>query len=251
MLKKKKTELSKLLETEFTAEKEAEISQELKAVCKKQYTSVVSCVDLYEKYADSHFETLLPHMKQEQIKAKSNQVRADLRFEMNELEQTELRLRQVQQIYNDEREKLRQVKEEAEKDAPLNDSSRERFALLPSNAGDLEDEIIKLVSQINLLIVADPNVVQEHNEILKSIDDLELRVRKEEQSFSLHEGGRLKLHDKWLNPLENIVKQLNSKFTRLFADLGFVGEVRLRKDDDYSKYAIEIWVKFRADVKQI
>jgi chromosome segregation ATPase len=246
-LMRQQKNLRNLEEEEYTEEREAELVRELSSTVKKQVTKIVSCVDSYGEYTNAHFKSVPVHMELESAKAKCNRLQHQLRSQRIEFDHADSRVNQVQRIFDEEKDSLRDLKKDAEKSAPLNDQSRELFAKLPSNFDELDDLIINLGSEINSLIVADPNVVEDHNEILASIDELTAKVAKGEKKFDLHEGGRLIMHDKWLNPLLEVVQQLNVKFSSLFADLGFVGEVRLRKEVDYSKYAIEIWVKFREE----
>lgn len=49
----------------------------------------------------------------------------------------------------------------------------------------------------------------------------------------------------WLPELQRIVEHINSTFSVNFKRVGCAGEVVLREDADFDKYAVEIRVKFR------
>lgn len=51
--------------------------------------------------------------------------------------------------------------------------------------------------------------------------------------------------DNWQPALEELVGSIGARFSAAFDRLGCAGEVRIREDEDFDKWAIEIYVKFR------
>jgi chromosome segregation ATPase len=55
-----------------------------------------------------------------------------------------------------------------------------------------------------------------------------------------------KVHDKWKTELDRLVAIISESFSICFGRIGCVGEVRIKEvPEDYSKWGIEILVKFR------
>ena len=94
-------------------------------------------------------------------------------------------------------------------------------------------------------MINDPNVLQEHGDLVTKIAELEKKVASEVQDSTNYEANLKKQESAWLKPLADVVNKVNRKFTQLFADLGFVGEVRLRASEEgYQKYRLELYTKF-------
>jgi chromosome segregation ATPase len=56
----------------------------------------------------------------------------------------------------------------------------------------------------------------------------------------------LEKHNVWKEKLDGIVSKISETFSQSFEHIGCAGEVRIRDvPDDYAKWSIEIWVKFR------
>jgi structural maintenance of chromosomes protein 5 len=54
------------------------------------------------------------------------------------------------------------------------------------------------------------------------------------------------IHIEWKKALDRITEIISTGFSESFASIGCSGEVRLKEDPDYSKWGVEILVKFRA-----
>jgi chromosome segregation ATPase len=63
----------------------------------------------------------------------------------------------------------------------------------------------------------------------------------------------LQIHESWKTELDQVVAVISDSFSTCFGRIGCAGEVRIREvAEDYSKWGIEIWVKFRdAEALQI
>lgn len=250
-LKSKKKQLEKLLKSVFTEEKENELLDQKKVAIKKQVSTIRSCAECYGKYTDIHFQSMPIHMEYEGVKQRMQALVSEIRIARSEMEHAVNRVDEIDAIYKRDREKLKIRKEEAELTCTLNDESKSKFASFPSDKEELEEFIIVVSAEINGMMVTDPNVLEEYKDLEKSITTLRSKVSGEEEEMENFEKVRQAIHKSWLEPLEETVAILNVKFGKLFEDLGFVGEVRLRKagedgENDYSKFALELWVKFRA-----
>lgn len=237
--------LKKLERTPFTQDQQDALKGERAQSIRDQAAGVVKCVDLYASYADKHFASVPVHMRNETAREKIMTLRHAMRFEVEESNRAALQVDRIQTIFDLDKEAVRVKKKEAEEAQPLTEESKQRFADLPTEYDDLEEVLIGLNSQISSLMINDPNVLQEHGDLVTKIAELEKKVASEVQDSTNYEANLKKQESAWLKPLADVVNKVNRKFTQLFADLGFVGEVRLRASEEgYQKYRLELYTKF-------
>ena len=53
------------------------------------------------------------------------------------------------------------------------------------------------------------------------------------------------LQEKYAKPLRAVVSKIGENFSRSFESIGCAGEVRLDENDDFEKWGIEVWVRYR------
>lgn len=111
------------------------------------------------------------------------------------------------------------------------------------------EELEKLYSEeqakLNMMIEVRPGVMDEYNERRRRIDDLNSvirRIAKDKEKIDLRVE---RLHEKWVAALEVLVKSVSERFSRAFQAIGNAGEVRISRHEDYSRWGIDIMVKFR------
>ncbi|QDZ24513.1 structural maintenance of chromosomes protein 5 [Chloropicon primus] len=237
--------LAKLKLKSYTAEEEAELASERVKSVRKTARSAISCVKAFSVLADKHFASVPLHMEQEVAQENIMADRITLRHHKEEANVAALTVDKVQTLFELDRAKLKKAKEEAEASQKLTDESRSQFDKYPSKKEELEEVIIKLQSKINALAISDPNILEEYEQVTKAIDEVQATLLSNEEDYNNFETNLRKKEEAWLNPLQDVVKRVNEKFTSLFADLGFVGEVRLKPSGEgYHKYRLEIHVKF-------
>jgi len=97
----------------------------------------------------------------------------------------------------------------------------------------------------------DPAKIEDYKEAKKQVASLEHELSRweaeQEQKLQRMEAIR----DRWQRQLEELIGQISAGFSQFFATMGFAGEVKLGHGDnlnDFDKYGIDIYVKFRENV---
>ena len=118
--------------------------------------------------------------------------------------------------------------------------------------------------ELEMNMATNANVVEQFNrrkqeieQLTAKVEDREKRVQRIEQSIKMARvsvpadtstrrgkliGGE---QDNWQPELEKLVGSIGKKVSAAFDRIGCAGEIRIREDEDYEKWAIDIMVKFR------
>jgi chromosome segregation ATPase len=113
------------------------------------------------------------------------------------------------------------------------------------NIQELHTIIASLEAQKNALAEVDPYLLKEYEERVEQINQLtvvfdELSAEHDKASDEIQE-----LHLSWKARLDSITEKISESFSESFSSIGCAGSVLIRSDPDYSKWGIEIHVKFR------
>ncbi|KJE96048.1 hypothetical protein CAOG_06422 [Capsaspora owczarzaki ATCC 30864] len=128
---------------------------------------------------------------------------------------------------------------------PITEELQQKFPLFPATLEELDALLHHYQALVDSNLSNDPGVVEQYKQRSDRILDLQQKVDKLRADVQDFEKNENKLKDDWLTPLQEKVQKINVAFGNGFQLLGYSGEVTLRTDADYSKYAIEISVKFR------
>lgn len=177
------------------------------------------------------------------------------RQKQRELEEAEEAVEQLKLVYNDiknkENESLQralQLSNNCKRDQSGFDEFRQSYLELSDNVDELETEKDDLQSRIDCLQTASTNEIELY-------EQTQIRVEKLQQDI---ENGRNSLEsliellnssqEQWLDPLQEIVDEINKKFGKAFERMGCAGEVTICKgadERDYEDYGLSIKVSYR------
>ncbi|KAL1748730.1 hypothetical protein HDZ31DRAFT_28723 [Schizophyllum fasciatum] len=116
-------------------------------------------------------------------------------------------------------------------------------------AEDLQVELDNEEAKLELNTVNNPGVVEQYESRKRAIEQLEKTIEKEQREAAGLEKKIKRAQDNWKPALERLVSSIGKKFSATFDRIGCAGEVRIREDPDYDKWAIDILVKFRDSEK--
>ena len=136
-------------------------------------------------------------------------------------------------IFKQKRAELQQIKEIADREAPLEDENgndlplkAELEALAVENQHEAQAALDEAEIKINS-IVADPKVVQQYEQRQQEIEQLE----QELDDVTMSKDAKLKELDRkrvpWETALTKAVEKINAKFSFYMAELGCTGELLL------------------------
>ncbi|RPD67470.1 P-loop containing nucleoside triphosphate hydrolase protein [Lentinus tigrinus ALCF2SS1-7] len=103
--------------------------------------------------------------------------------------------------------------------------------------------------ELEMNMATNANVVEQYNKRKAEIDVLSAKIEGLDQRMKKIEQGIKMARDNWQPELEKLVGSIGKKFSAAFDRIGCAGEIRIREDEDYEKWAIDIMVKFRDNEK--
>ncbi|KAI9434892.1 P-loop containing nucleoside triphosphate hydrolase protein [Lactarius indigo] len=117
-------------------------------------------------------------------------------------------------------------------------------------ADQLKDELETLRQKLELVLAADPNVIDQYERRKEEIKSLTKKIEDRERAAAKVEKSMKVARDNWHPALQDLVTSIGKKFSEAFDRIGCAGELQLTPHDDYEKWAITILVKFR-DTEQL
>uniref|UniRef100_A0A8C7ZIK7 Structural maintenance of chromosomes protein 5 n=1 Tax=Oryzias sinensis TaxID=183150 RepID=A0A8C7ZIK7_9TELE len=95
------------------------------------------------------------------------------------------------------------------------------------------------------------SVVDEYNRRELEIKNLEKEFEEKTAALNAYKQNISEAKERWLNPLKNLVEQINNKFSEFFRSMQCAGEVDLHSEneEEYDKYGIRIRVKFHSSTQ--
>ncbi|TMS01237.1 Structural maintenance of chromosomes protein 5, partial [Larimichthys crocea] len=94
-------------------------------------------------------------------------------------------------------------------------------------------------------------VVDEYNRREQEIKHLEKELEDKSNALNAYRQNISEAKERWLNPLKQLVEQINGKFSDFFRSMQCAGEVDLHSEneEEYDKYGIRIRVKFHSSTQ--
>ncbi|KAG7097539.1 hypothetical protein E1B28_004878 [Marasmius oreades] len=110
---------------------------------------------------------------------------------------------------------------------------------------DLEAALEEQHAQLELITKTNSGVVEQYEKRKRDIEQSEGILEKKNRDAQAVEKTINSTKSKWLPALQELVDNIGEKFSAAFERIGCAGEIRIREDDDYDRWAIDILVKFR------
>ncbi|KAH9023034.1 P-loop containing nucleoside triphosphate hydrolase protein [Lactarius deliciosus] len=117
-------------------------------------------------------------------------------------------------------------------------------------ADQLKDELETLRQKLELVLAADPGVIDQYERRKEEIKTLTKKIEDRERAAAKVEKSMKVARDNWHPALQDLVTSIGKRFSEAFDRIGCAGELQLAPHDDYEKWAITILVKFR-DTEQL
>ncbi|KAI7902560.1 uncharacterized protein BX663DRAFT_435036, partial [Cokeromyces recurvatus] len=114
---------------------------------------------------------------------------------------------------------------------------------------ELENEISTKQGEIASIRFANPNAMKHYEERKKEIARLKEKILADEVQLKEYETKILRLKNQWAPLVKNLVGKINAKFSAAFQRINCVGEIRVQESEDFDKWGINIYVKFRDNEK--
>ncbi|KAK5579849.1 hypothetical protein RB653_009537 [Dictyostelium firmibasis] len=160
------------------------------------------------------------------------------------------KLQELNKAYDNQIKDTKRLKAEAERILTLTPETKKELEEIKENSlEDIECAIVATETKAKFIISNNPRVLEEYEERKREISSIEQRISSRERELQDNDSRMKKLKEDWLLPVKEFIAQVNTSFSQYFRAINCLGEVHLGFDeqhpDDYSKYFVDIRVKFR------
>ncbi|KAI0329648.1 P-loop containing nucleoside triphosphate hydrolase protein [Cubamyces sp. BRFM 1775] len=170
--------------------------------------------------------------------------------EIQEVEAKALKIHaEFKALKEDSKRKLEITKtkyEEVEEDVRASFHEMEAAGEIQAKSSDeWEAELQQRREELDMNMNTNANVVDQYNKRKAEIETLTATIEEREKRILRIEQSIKTARENWQPELEKLVASIGQKFSAAFDRIGCAGEIRIREDEDYEKWAIDIMVKFR------
>mmetsp|Transcript_14085 Transcript_14085/g.26846 ORF Transcript_14085/g.26846 Transcript_14085/m.26846 type:complete len:329 (-) Transcript_14085:98-1084(-) len=143
-----------------------------------------------------------------------------------------------------EREKTR-FKAEAQRAAPLNEwKERMTQEWVPQDIEDIDTKISEFEIQLESNM-EDNSVIERYKKLEEKIASLTMDTDRQTAELNEARESIETKKNEWLPGINQLCEQISTAYSKHFEKMGCQGEVRVKEDEDFEKYGLEIWVQFR------
>ncbi|KAJ7479292.1 hypothetical protein FB451DRAFT_1086724 [Mycena latifolia] len=202
----------------------------LKELCERKDAKYQTALAEFNKI-DTEFEKLKETTKT--LLAESKELLSELSDEMrDEYQQTE-----------SARLAYEKAVAQAEKDGAPQPAPGEDVDL--RSMEELRTELEKQEANLEMNMNTNPGVVEQYEKRKRDIEVLEKTIEGRQRQADKIEKNIKNARDNWEPALQSLVTSIGKKFSAAFDRIGCAGEIRVRQEEAYDQWAIDILVKFR------
>ncbi|KAJ7691405.1 P-loop containing nucleoside triphosphate hydrolase protein [Mycena rosella] len=202
----------------------------LKALCDRKDAKYQTALAEFNKI-DTEFEKLKETTKT--LLAESKELLSELSDEM----------RESYQIVESARLAHEKAVAQAEKDGVAAPEPGEKVDL--RSMEELQTELEKQEANLEMNMNTNPGVVEQYEKRKRDIAELQKTIEGRQRQADKIEKGIKNARDNWEPALQSLVTSIGKKFSAAFDRIGCAGEIRVRQEEAYDQWAIDILVKFR------
>ncbi|KAJ7595202.1 P-loop containing nucleoside triphosphate hydrolase protein [Mycena floridula] len=118
---------------------------------------------------------------------------------------------------------------------------------------ELNQALADQEAKLDFVMATNPGVLEQYENRKRAIEVLEKTLKDRQAKADKVERNIKNARENWQPALEKLVTSIGTKFSAAFTGLspsiGCAGEIRIRENEDYDKWAIDIMVKFRDEEK--
>ncbi|XP_037629733.1 structural maintenance of chromosomes protein 5 [Sebastes umbrosus] len=191
------------------------------------------------------------------LTAEKNKLENDCRDGASELKTTEQKCSRLEQRKVQLTEQCKGLLKRAKTicrmtpDESLPEDLRNAFSKLPDTLDEIDAMLNEERSRAECFTGLSENVVDEYNRREQEIKHLEKELEDKTNALNTYRQNISEAKERWLNPLKQLVEQINGKFSDFFRSMQCAGEVDLHSEneEEYDKYGIRIRVKFHSSTQ--
>lgn len=159
--------------------------------------------------------------------------------------------------YRTDKEKYERAKEilASANDKVRTFSQEERMQIdgFPNDLNTLKCLMEQCKGKIKSAFDIPDNINEEFEKTKKKVAALEAEVAKMQEDIEMQENNYREKRNRWEKSVNDIIKKISTAFSRMMSDCGFSGSIKLNiegENENSMKYRIDLFVSFKADMKQ-
>ncbi|KAJ8347148.1 hypothetical protein SKAU_G00285490 [Synaphobranchus kaupii] len=116
------------------------------------------------------------------------------------------------------------------------------FSQLPGTLDEIDAHLNEERSRAECFTGVSAAVVEEYSKRTREIEDLTQELEEKKRNLDAYRQSISQAKETWLNPLKQLIEQINEKFSDFFRSMQCAGEVDLHSEneEEYDKYGIRI-----------
>ncbi|XP_051971973.1 structural maintenance of chromosomes protein 5 [Xyrauchen texanus] len=125
------------------------------------------------------------------------------------------------------------------------------FSQLPGTLDEIDVMLNEEKARAECFTGLSDAVVEEYNRREQEIKNMEKELDDKTNALNTYRQNIAEAKERWLNPLKQLVDEINERFSDFFRSMQCAGEVDLHSEneEEYDKYGIRIRVKFRSSTQ--
>ncbi|XP_068603911.1 structural maintenance of chromosomes protein 5-like [Brachionichthys hirsutus] len=231
---------------------EVETKEKIAAVNAHKVTVVGALVTQMKLRAQFTMEKVLLSLDNVGLMAEKTKLEKDCRESTVELKTTDKKCSRLEQRKAQLRDQCTGLLKRAkmicrmQPDESFPEDLRNAFNKLPDTLDEIDAMLNEERSRAECITGLNENVVEEYNRREQEIKHLEEELEEKNNTLNAYRQNISEAKERWLNPLRQLVEQINDRFSDFFRSMQCVGEVDLHSEseEEYDKYGIRIRVKF-------
>ncbi|XP_072306194.1 structural maintenance of chromosomes protein 5 [Eucyclogobius newberryi] len=236
---------------------EEETKEKIAAVNVQKVSIVASLVANMKQRATLTMEKVYLILETVGLTAEKAQLESDYREAISAFKATEQRFNRLDQRKIQLTEQCKGMMRRAKEicrmtlDQSLPENLRNAFGKYPDTVDEIDALLNEERSRAECFTGLSENVVDEYNRREQEIKHLEKELEEKTRGLTEYRQNISEAKERWLNPLKQLVEQINDKFSDFFRSMQCAGEVDLHSEneEEYDKYGIRIRVKFHSSTQ--
>lgn len=233
---------------------EAETTEKIAAVITQKVNIVAAFIDQMKLRAKLSMEKVHLALETVGLTAEKTKLEHDCREGASELKSLEQRYERLDQRRVQLNEQCKSLLRKAKAtcnmtgDQSWPEHLRTAFSKLPDTLDEIDARLNEERARTECFSGLNENVVEEYNRREQEIKHLEKELEEKSNNLTAYRQKITEAKERWLNPLKQLVEQINNKFSDFFRSMQCAGEVDLHteNEEEYDKYGIRIRVKFHS-----
>jgi len=243
---------------DLNKEKE-QIKVEKRKVVKKMSEQMFKMKTLIEDSNKKESERRIYHLAFQNIESENSESIQRLGNLRRERQAAEAELSEVETRWNTEKEQLQKLHSLARNaTGVLSNETKykppESWQKMFDDLGSSYENVLAALvdeceSTLSRLKNIPESTIQEIKRLKERLEDARRDKEKFEAEMANKKHEAKSLRRKWISGVERLCENINDKFSRMMAELGYAGQISLHQGDseiDFSSYGIKIQVRFRA-----